>query len=200
MPKQDRTGPWGEGPPGRGLGPCGQGRGHRGRGGANQGGSATGFQPGRGGRREWADGTGEMLTRPPQSPAAPTFQDDRSQTALQPDKIAVSSQGPGLDDPVDPRFGRAAGFVIVDPQTMEFTYLDNLAARDMGSGAGIQAAETVARSGARIVLTGSVGPKAMQVLAAAGIRAVQDMENLTVREVVTRFRDDDAKTTDPVLG
>ena len=83
---------------------------------------------------------------------------------------------------------------------MEFTYLDNLAARDMGSGAGIQAAETVARSGARIVLTGQVGPKAQQVLSAADIQVVEGLGGLTVREVVTRFRDDDAKTTDPVLG
>ena len=141
-----------------------------------------------------------MLIRPPQPSPVPTDRDDPSQTALQQDKIAVSSQGPGLDDPVDPRFGRAAGFVIVDPQTMEFTYLDNLAARDMASGAGIQAAETVARSGARIVLTGQVGPKAQQVLSAADIQVVEDLGGLTVRKVVTRFRNGEAKTTDPVLG
>jgi len=35
-------------------------------------------------------------------------------------KIAVSSEGPTLDSPVDPRFGRAAGFVIIDPETMAF--------------------------------------------------------------------------------
>ena len=33
-------------------------------------------------------------------------------------RIAISSAGPDLDGPVDPRFGRAAGFVIVDPDTM----------------------------------------------------------------------------------
>ena len=163
-------------------------------------GSAGGFVPGRGGRRGWVDGAGERSARAQQQPAEPLVQNGPSQTDLQQDKIAVSSQGPNLDDLVDPRFGRAAGFVIVDPQTMEFSYLDNLAARDMGSGAGIQAAETVTRAGARVVLTGSVGPKAMQVLEAAGIRAVEDMGNLTVREVVTRLRNDEAKTTDPVLG
>ena len=141
-----------------------------------------------------------MPVRPPQPSAVLPIHDDALQATLQPDKIAVSSHGPGLDDLVDPRFGRAAGFVMVDPQTMEFTYLNNLAARDMGSGAGIQAAETVARAGARVVLTGSVGPKAMQVLAAANIRTVEDVGNLTVREVVTRFKNDEAKTTEPALG
>ena len=193
MPRQDGTGPTGDGPRGRGQGPCAQGRGGRRGGGANQGEYMTGG----GGRRGWIDGAGEMPVRPPQPSAVPTVQDDASQTALRPDKIAVSSQGRDLDDLVDPRFGRAAGFVIIDPQTMEFTYLNNLAARGMGSGAGIQAAETVARAGARVVLTGSVGPKAMQTLAAAGIRAVQDVGNLTVREAVTRFRNGEEITADP---
>ncbi|NTV74061.1 MAG: dinitrogenase iron-molybdenum cofactor biosynthesis protein, partial [Holophaga sp.] len=42
-------------------------------------------------------------------------------------KIAVSSEGPDLDGPVDPRFGRAAGFIIVDPDTMTNEYVENSA-------------------------------------------------------------------------
>ncbi|MBU1741057.1 MAG: DUF134 domain-containing protein, partial [Proteobacteria bacterium] len=61
-------------------------------------------------------------------------------------KIAISSEGPTLDDKVDPRFGRAGGFVIVDPETMEFTYLDNGASQARAQGAGIQTAEVVARA------------------------------------------------------
>jgi len=196
MPRQDGTGPMGSGPRGRGLGPCAQGRGGRRRGGANP----EEYMTNGGGERGSVDGAGEMPVRAPQQSAEPLIREDPSRAPPQPDKIAVSSQGPGLDDRVDPRFGRAAGFVIVDPQTMEFTYLDNLAARDMASGAGIQAAETVARSGARIVLTGQVGPKAQQVLSAADIQVVEDLGGLTVRKVVTRFRNGEAKTTDPVLG
>ena len=40
-------------------------------------------------------------------------------------KIAISSEGPSLDDQVDPRFGRAGGFLLVDPSTMETKYIDN---------------------------------------------------------------------------
>ena len=204
MPRQDGTGPMGSGPRGRGLGPCGQGRGGRNRGGFNQGGF-TGGQGGRGagfgrglGRRGGMAGeAGWMQAPPPRQSSAPAAQGDGPGMALQKGTVAVSSQGPGLDDLVDPRFGRAAGFVIVDPQTMDCTYLDNLAARDMGSGAGIQAAETVARSGARVVLTGRLGPKAVQTLDAAGIRAVQDLDGLTVREAVTRFRNGEGISADP---
>ena len=39
-------------------------------------------------------------------------------------KIAVTSEGPTLDDALDPRFGRAGGFIVVDPQTLEFEYVE----------------------------------------------------------------------------
>jgi len=107
------------------------------------------------------------------------------------DKIAVSSEGPDLDARVDPRFGRAAGFVVVDPQTMAFDYVDNGASQVMAQGAGIQAAEIVAGTGARVVLTGFVGPKAFQALSSAGIAIGQNLDNLTVREAVQRFQQGD---------
>ncbi len=106
---------------------------------------------------------------------------------LQMEKIAVSTEGPTLDDALDPRFGRAAGFLIVNPQTLEHEYVDNGASQAMSQGAGIQAAEIVVRAGAKVVLTGYVGPKAFQALQTAGINVVQNLQNLTVREAVERF-------------
>ena len=104
------------------------------------------------------------------------------------EKIAVSSEGPDMDARVDPRFGRAAGFIIIDPDTMAFEYVDNGSSQVMAQGAGIQAAEIVAATGARVLLTGFVGPKAFQALNAAGIRIGQNVDNLTVREAVQRFQ------------
>lgn len=102
-------------------------------------------------------------------------------------KIAISSEGPGLDEALDPRFGRAAGFVVVDPQTLDFEYLDNGSSQAMAQGAGIQAAEIVANSGAKVVLTGYVGPKAFRALQAAGINIGQNLADMTVREALERF-------------
>jgi predicted DNA-binding protein (UPF0251 family)/predicted Fe-Mo cluster-binding NifX family protein len=104
-------------------------------------------------------------------------------------KIAVSSYGPTLDDKVDPRFGRAGGFVVVDVNTMETQYIDNGGSQVMSHGAGIQAAEIVARAEAEVLLSGYVGPKAFQALSAAGIAIGQNCDNLTVREAVDRFLD-----------
>jgi predicted DNA-binding protein (UPF0251 family)/predicted Fe-Mo cluster-binding NifX family protein len=104
-------------------------------------------------------------------------------------KIAVSSYGPTLDDKVDSRFGRAGGFVVVDVDTMESQYIDNGGSQVMSQGAGIQAAEFVAKAEADVLLSGYVGPKAFQALSAVGIAIGQDCENLTVREAVDRFLD-----------
>lgn len=103
-------------------------------------------------------------------------------------KIAISSEGPGLDQPVDPRFGRATGFIIIDPATMAFDYVENGAAQARAQGAGIQAAETVARAGATAVLTGFVGPKAFQALSAAGIRIAQNLDNMSVNEAIAQYQ------------
>ena len=102
-------------------------------------------------------------------------------------KIAVSTNGPTLDDTVNPRFGRAPGFLIVDSQTLEFSYLDNGLSQTMAQGAGIQAAQNLAGSGATVVLTGYVGPKAFTALEAANVRVGQDVENMTVRKAIEEF-------------
>ena len=35
-----------------------------------------------------------------------------------PTRIAITCEGPALSDPVDPRFGRAGGFVVVNLETL----------------------------------------------------------------------------------
>jgi predicted Fe-Mo cluster-binding NifX family protein len=102
-------------------------------------------------------------------------------------KIAISSEGPTILDQVDPRFGRAAGFIIADPESMTNIYIDNGASQIRAQGAGIQAAEIVAQHNVSAVLTGYVGPKAFQALSAAGIKVAQDFENISVKEAIERY-------------
>jgi predicted Fe-Mo cluster-binding NifX family protein len=103
-------------------------------------------------------------------------------------RIAVTSEGPSLDDQVDPRFGRAAGFVVIDLETMDTSYINNGQSQVMAQGAGIQAAELISRAGASCLLTGYIGPKAFLALSAAGIEVVHNLEGITVREAVERFK------------
>ena len=102
--------------------------------------------------------------------------------------LAITSEGTALTDPVDPRFGRAGGFLIVDLESMATTYVDNGSSQVLAQGAGIQAAENLVKAGAQALLTGQVGPKALSALLACQIRVVQGVENMTVGEAVARFK------------
>lgn len=85
-------------------------------------------------------------------------------------KIAVSSEGRTITDPVDTRFGRCGGFLISDTESGSLTYIENRQDTEAIQGAGIQAAKTVIDSGAEILITGNVGPKAFATLTSAGIK------------------------------
>lgn len=108
--------------------------------------------------------------------------------------IAISSEGPSLEDRVDSRYGRAGGFVIAtfsdgDLQSEPIiSYLDNGDAQIMAQGAGIATTEHLADAGVSTVLSGFVGPKAFEALRAAGIGVIQDMDNMSVGEALDRYR------------
>jgi len=102
--------------------------------------------------------------------------------------IAVTSDGPALTDMVGPRFGRAAGFVVVNLATGDTNFIDNGNSQVMAQGAGIQAAENVAKAGVQAVLSGSVGPKAFQALSAAGVTVIQNVENMTVGQAIEKYK------------
>jgi predicted Fe-Mo cluster-binding NifX family protein len=82
-------------------------------------------------------------------------------------KICVTSVGRDMTSSVDPRFGRAAHFLLIDTETNQFHCLDDVTAKVQG--AGVMVAQSVIDSGASAVVTGQIGPRAYDVLAAAGI-------------------------------
>jgi len=84
-------------------------------------------------------------------------------------KIAISSTGNDLLSQVDPRFGRCQKFLIFDSETLGFEAVPNEAINAAG-GAGIKAAQLVVDNGAKVVITGSIGPNAFNVLSGAGVQ------------------------------
>lgn len=115
-------------------------------------------------------------------------------------KIALTVNGTDLDSEIDPRFGRAQYFLIVDTESGETSVVDNRQNIDATHGAGIQASETVSRSGAEALLTGHCGPNAFRTLSAAGIKVVVGVEG-NAREVVERFKKGEYKFTEsPDVG
>ena len=86
--------------------------------------------------------------------------------------IAVTAQGTDLQSEVDPRFGRAKHFLLVDSETMRFEVVKNEQNLSLPQGAGIQAAQIVTNHEAEVVLTGNCGPKAFKTLETAGIKVI----------------------------
>jgi predicted Fe-Mo cluster-binding NifX family protein len=103
-------------------------------------------------------------------------------------KLAISAKGQTLDSELDPRFGRAKYFLLVDPEGGSLEVVENKQNLQRAQGAGIQAAQTVVESGAQAVLTGNCGPKAFQVLQAARVPVAIGLDG-SVRKVIQQFKE-----------
>ena len=109
-------------------------------------------------------------------------------------KIAVTSTGKTLDSQVDPRFGRAAYFIVLDTETMDFGVIENENIVAAG-GAGISSAKVVIDAGAQAVLTGNCGPNAERTLSAGKIKLYTGVSG-TVTEAVELFKSGKLTETD----
>ncbi len=110
-------------------------------------------------------------------------------------KIAIPAAGSDLNSNLDPRFGRARYFLVSDTETGATEAHDNNQNLNAAQGAGIQTAQNVVNLGAAAVISGHVGPKAFQVLNAAGIK-VYLCERATVTEAIRRFKAGELKEID----
>ena len=101
-------------------------------------------------------------------------------------KVAVTAQGKNLQAKIDPRFGRAENFIIVDLETMDYEAISN-EGMNVAHGAGTQSAMLMSQKEVEAVITGNVGPNAHQTLTAAGIKMYQ-ASNMTVAEAIEKFK------------
>jgi predicted Fe-Mo cluster-binding NifX family protein len=97
-------------------------------------------------------------------------------------KIAFTTSGTDLTAPFDSRFGRTPKFLICDLQSDSYEVIDNQQNQNSAQGAGIQAAETIIRRGAKVLVTGHCGPKAFRVLQAVAL-ALEKFKNSELREL-----------------
>ena len=115
-------------------------------------------------------------------------------------RIIVSTVNGGLDDRVNPAFGRTPTFTIVDVENGTITSVQVLPnpGYSQPRGAGVTAAQFAIDQGAEVVIAGQFGPNSSGVLQAAGIRMVSAPANMTVREAVEAFLR--GELSGPVMG
>ena len=109
-------------------------------------------------------------------------------------KIAITSQGKGIDAAVDERFGRCNFFVIINPNNMEHETLSNEAIASSG-GAGIKAAQVLINKNVEALITGNIGPNAFNVLSGTGIKIITSVSG-NVKEAVEKYLKGELKETD----
>ena len=100
--------------------------------------------------------------------------------------ICLTAQGRGLDAPMDASFGRAPFFLFVDET--DGRLIEAVENQPSAHGAGVQAAQTVAAHGARVLLTAHVGPNAFSGLDAADV-AIYVGASGTAEETLAAYRE-----------
>lgn len=99
-------------------------------------------------------------------------------------KIAISLTETGS---LAEHFGRADSFMIIDSETKQIiNILDNSEAQNSAKGAGIAASALVAEAGAKKILSGMIGPKAIEVLNKSGIEAISGITD-SIEDIIANL-------------
>jgi predicted Fe-Mo cluster-binding NifX family protein len=102
--------------------------------------------------------------------------------------VITVAGGSDLQASVDPAFGRAARFLVVDVGTGQVLEAIENPATDAAHGAGIQAANLVGRIGAGAVISGRFGPKASAGLRSLGITMYELTGETTAAQALADLR------------
>ena len=111
-------------------------------------------------------------------------------------KICITSTGPNLDSPIDPRFGRCQYFLIVDEKGKLVKAIPNEAGQAM-RGAGISAAQIAANKGIEVVITGNIGPNAYMVLTSSKIKIFSGVFNVSAKQAFEMYKKGKLKEVEP---
>ncbi len=106
-------------------------------------------------------------------------------------KILLTVQGNDWNSPMDPRFGRAKGFLIYDEANESLNYVDNEANMNAAQGAGIQTAQRALEIKPDVIITGNgPGGKAAAVLKNGTIKIYAGAEGITAKEAYDAYKED----------
>ena len=103
-------------------------------------------------------------------------------------KIAVTATGNELSSNIDPRFGRASQFLVIDTDANTLDLVQNKPNLDLPQGAGIQVAQNLVSHQVDVLITGNCGPKAFKVLNAAGIKIIIGAKG-RIEEIIHQYND-----------
>jgi predicted Fe-Mo cluster-binding NifX family protein len=104
-------------------------------------------------------------------------------------KIAISASGKNKEDLLDNRFGRCEYFQIIDLKSNEIKVVNNKGLETNG-GAGIAAANQILDEDVEVVITGSLGPNAFEIIDRAKIKAYK-CAPIAINEVLEKYKNNE---------
>jgi predicted Fe-Mo cluster-binding NifX family protein len=107
-------------------------------------------------------------------------------------KILITASNNDINGMVEERFGRAPWFIIYDSENNTFTPHDNSENSDRSHAAGVGSSGRAADLGAKVVLTGNIGPKAAEGLNVAGIEAYS-ASGLSIKDAIEKYKNNELK-------
>jgi len=104
-------------------------------------------------------------------------------------KICISATGDNLDAFLDPRFGRAMFFLIINSEGRLIKAIKNTGKQAM-RGAGVTAAQIVTDEKVNVIITGNIGPNASMVLSASKIKIFVGIPETPILDIIKKYQED----------
>jgi len=102
-------------------------------------------------------------------------------------KVAVASDGDDLDAPVGVSLGMCTRFLLVDPDSMDYT-LVTVAPKASPEVISVEAIKAVVKGGATVVITPQVQPRCCRILFQMGVDVAVCEPDISVRQAVKAFK------------
>ena len=103
-------------------------------------------------------------------------------------KICISATGDNLSAFLDPRFGRAMFFLIINSEGELIKAIKNTGKQAM-RGAGVTAAQIVADEKVDVIITGNIGPNASMVLSASKIKIFVGIPETPILDIIKKYQE-----------
>ena len=100
-------------------------------------------------------------------------------------KIAITAENNQMDSKIDARFGRCTYFAIYNTETKETEFLVN-PAKEASGGAGPEAVQFVAKTGAQKIFAGDFGNKIQSLLSSLNIEMINEKDK-TIQEIISNL-------------
>jgi predicted Fe-Mo cluster-binding NifX family protein len=101
-------------------------------------------------------------------------------------RICFTAQGGSIEDDLDPRFGRAAFFLIYDPETKSIESLEN-PNKNLTQGVGPMSVQFLSENNVEILFTGQIGPNAQRVLQASKIKVISGASG-KIKDLLRKYK------------